>query len=151
MIQAQIKTFFERQLLILGFFDVHGMFELCGSNSQAKDLKLATWMISQVLLSCMWMMAHLHSTLRHISLIIKQQRIHAKTIVNMLVNIMREIIVVKKIKNHSNVWRTSMLYRPIFLHITFLFVLPKSSYDVHFHIHINPKNPRYKIMQIDLI
>jgi hypothetical protein len=95
--------------------------------------------------------AHLHSKLRHISLIIRQHRIHAKTIINRLVNIMCEIVAVKRTRTHSNVWRIATLHRPIFLHITFLLVLPKSSYNVHFHIHINPKSPWYRIMQADLI
>jgi hypothetical protein len=139
-------------LPILGFSDADGMFESCGSSSQAKDLKLGAWMIStQVLLSCPRMVAHLHSKLRHISLVIRQHRIHAKTIINRLVNIMCEIVAVKRTRTHSNVWRITMLHRPIFLHITFLLVLPKSSYNAHFHIHINPKSPRYRIMQGDWI
>lgn len=127
------------------------MFESRGSNYQAKDLKLGAWISTQVLLSCPRMMARLHSRLRHINLLVRQHRIHAKTIVNMLINTMHEIVVVNRIKTHSNVRRASMLYRPIFFHITLLLVLPKSSYNVHFHIHINPKNPRYKIIQTYLI
>jgi hypothetical protein len=47
------KTFCLKVIANLGFSDADGMFESCGSSSQAKDLKLGAWMIStQVLLSC---------------------------------------------------------------------------------------------------
>jgi hypothetical protein len=91
---------------------------------------------TQVLLSCPMMMAHLHSKLKHISFITNnnlefmRRQASKQASKHNVWNYSSE-----ESKNpFKNVWRIAMLHRPMFLHITFFLVLPKSNYNVHFHM-----------------